>query len=342
MSLTEYRRKRDFRKTPEPSGGRKATKGRLYVIQKHAASHLHYDFRLQLGDVLKSWAVPKGPSLDPRDKRLAMEVEDHPVDYGSFEGVIPEGEYGGGTVMLWDRGEWEPLEDPNAGYRAGKLKFILHGEKLRGMWTLVRRSSTTGTSKPQWFLIKHRDEFARDHDEYDVTTEAPLSVATGRDLDEIAEERDRVWGRDGEEKPARQGGASVRRKNAASKAAASSDGAGVSLAKRVTGKSRAAQAKQRAETAELSALSKIGHDKIPKFIEPELATLVKQPPTGDSWFHEIKFDGYRIVAFVERDKIRFVTRNDLDWTAKMPQLDEAMRRLKLRQAIFDGEIIVLD
>jgi bifunctional non-homologous end joining protein LigD len=337
MTLTEYRRKRDFRKTPEPSGARKSAKGRLYVVQKHAASHLHYDFRLQLGDVLKSWAVPKGPSLDPRDKRLAMEVEDHPVDYGSFEGIIPKGEYGGGTVMLWDRGDWEPLEDASAGYRAGKLKFNLHGEKLRGMWTLVRRSATAGTSKPQWFLIKHRDEFARDHEQYNVTTEAPLSVATGRDLDEIAEERDRVWGRDGEVKQTRRRGTAGR-----ANTAAAVDGAGVSLAKRVTAKSRASRTNEREAGAVVSVLSRTGHDEIPKFIEPELATLVKQSPVGNSWFHEIKFDGYRIVAFVEHDKVRCMTRNELDWTAKIPRLAEAMRRLKLRQAIFDGEIIVLD
>src|SRR5438270_7605262 len=194
MPLVEYRRKRDFHKTPEPSGSHKAATGRQFVVQKHAASHLHYDFRLQLGDVLKSWAVPKGPSLDPRDKRLAIEVEDHPVDYGSFEGVIPEGEYGGGTVLLWDRGEWEPIGDPWAGYESGKLKFNLHGEKLRGSWALIRRSGAIGASKPQWFLIKHRDEEAREKEEFDVATEAPLSVATGRDLDAIASDRDRAWG----------------------------------------------------------------------------------------------------------------------------------------------------
>jgi bifunctional non-homologous end joining protein LigD len=330
MPLTEYRRKRSFRKTPEPSGKVKGATGRSFVVQKHAASHLHYDFRLQFGDVLKSWAVPKGPSLDPRDKRLAIEVEDHPVDYGSFEGVIPEGEYGGGTVLLWDRGEWEPMEDPEAMYRAGKLKFNLHGEKLRGSWALIRRSGSVASGKPQWFLIKHRDEYARDRADFDVTAETPLSAATGRDLEEIAADRDRVWGSGNGKQRARRG----------SSAAVRSDGAGVSLAKRVAKKQvPASRAASRRVTA---TRSRNGHDKIPKDIEPELATLVKQPPAGDHWFHEIKFDGYRIIGHVAGGKVRFQTRNRLDWTPKLPQLAEAVRRLKLRQAIFDGEIIVLD
>src|ERR1700761_6514589 len=140
MGLTEYRRKRNFRVTSEPRGGRPSEHRRLsFVIQKHAASHLHYDFRLELDGVLKSWAVPKGPSLDPDVKRLAMQVEDHPLEYGGFEGIIPQGEYGGGTVMLWDRGTWEPVDDPQGGYRKGSLKFALHGEKLKGGWMLVRK-----------------------------------------------------------------------------------------------------------------------------------------------------------------------------------------------------------
>ena len=333
MALTEYRRKRDFHKTPEPSGKVKQATGRSFVVQKHAASHLHYDFRLQFGDVLKSWAVPKGPSLDPGDKRLAIEVEDHPVDYGSFEGVIPEGEYGGGTVLLWDRGEWAPLEDPEAMYRAGKLKFNLHGEKLGGIWTLVRRSGSAGSGKPQWFLIKHRDEFARDKDDFDVAAEAPLSVTTGRDLEEIAADRDRVWGsRNGKQ---RAGGGSAT-------AAARSNGAGTSLAKRVARKPPRAARAAPASRGATAIRSRNGHDKIPPNIEPQLATLVKQPPSGDQWFHEIKFDGYRIIGHVSGDMVRFQTRNLLEWTAKLPQLAEAVHRLKLRQAIFDGEIIVLD
>lgn len=195
MGLKEYQRKRHFERTPEPSGKRRAGQGRSFVVQKHAASRLHYDFRLELEGVLKSWAVPKGPSLDPRIKRLAMQVEDHPVEYGSFEGVIPQGEYGGGTVMLWDQGEWEPVGDPQEGYREGKLKFKLYGAKLRGGWMLVRTHgrSPRDRGERQWLLFKERDEEAKPEGQGDILQESPRSVATGRDLDEIAARSDRVW-----------------------------------------------------------------------------------------------------------------------------------------------------
>jgi bifunctional non-homologous end joining protein LigD len=201
MSLQEYRRKRDFAKTKEPRGAQRAAaqKDLLFVIQKHDASHLHYDFRLELDGVLKSWAVPKGPDLDPATKRLAMHVEDHPIEYGGFEGIIPAGEYGGGTVMLWDRGTWDPLEDPEKGYREGHLKFTLHGEKLHGNWMLVRRGGRkAGSEERHWFLFKERDKFAGG--KRPIVDSKPLSVATGRDLDEIAGDADRVWGPDGEKK----------------------------------------------------------------------------------------------------------------------------------------------
>ena len=162
MSLREYKRKRHFTRTPEPQGKVANAKGHSFVVQKHRASHLHYDFRLELDGVLKSWAVPKGPSLDPSVKRLAMHVEDHPVEYGSFEGIIPQGEYGGGTVMLWDRGTWEPIGDAREGYRKGRLKFTLHGEKLRGGWMLVRTSRTGSNGEQrQWLLFKERDDEAQ-------------------------------------------------------------------------------------------------------------------------------------------------------------------------------------
>lgn len=202
MGLAEYRRKRDFHKTAEPRGGRRAARGPAhralaFVIQKHAASHLHYDFRLELDGVLKSWAVPKGPSLDPAQKRLAMQVEDHPLEYGGFEGIIPAGEYGGGTVLLWDRGSWEPVEDGQKGYRDGGLKFVLHGEKLQGRWMLVRKGGKHAEpDERHWFLFKERDEFA--DPAADITAAMPLSVVTGRDLDAIAASADRVWGPQGE------------------------------------------------------------------------------------------------------------------------------------------------
>src|SRR5690606_35603339 len=196
--LSEYHRKRDFQRTPEPRGQAKPkTSGRSFVVQKHAARQLHYDFRLELGGVLKSWAVPKGPSLDPRDRVLAVHVEDHPVEYGTFEGTIPEGEYGGGTVMVWKCGTWEPESDPERDYARGKLRFSLHGEKLAGTWTLVRSQGRNGDDR-NWLLIKGRDEFARPASKYKVTVEQPHSVLSGRSLDEIAAASDRVWTSGGE------------------------------------------------------------------------------------------------------------------------------------------------
>lgn len=187
-SLQEYRKKRDFEVTAEPKGnGRTASKKKLlFVVQKHQASHLHYDFRIEWRGVLLSWAIPKGPSLDPSVKRLAAQVEDHPVDYAEFEGVIPEGEYGGGTVMLWDYGTWTPeVPDVNAALRAGELKFTLRGKKLKGSWVLIRIKSAYGraSAKPQWLLIKHRDEYASSTD---VEAEQPRSVRSKRLLADIA------------------------------------------------------------------------------------------------------------------------------------------------------------
>jgi bifunctional non-homologous end joining protein LigD len=201
--LTEYRRKRDFSKTPEPAGGGVAARKKAaapakkrgpklqFVVQKHAASHLHFDFRLELDGVMKSWAVPKGPSYDPKVRRLAMEVEDHPIEYNTFEGTIPQGEYGGGTVMLWDRGTYEAedgggIESLRQGYARGDLKFVLHGKRLRGGWVLVRMQRP---GRPQWLLIKHRDEFA--HSDRDVVEQETTSVTTGRSMEDIAAGRQR-------------------------------------------------------------------------------------------------------------------------------------------------------
>lgn len=186
MSLREYQKKRHFNKTPEPPAKKASSGGHMFVVQKHDASHLHYDFRLELDGVLKSWAVPKGPSVDPKVKRLAMHVEDHPVAYGSFEGIIPEGEYGGGTVMLWDRGEWEPIDDKHD-YDSGQLKFRLKGEKLRGKWMLVR----TKQSPKSWLLFKERDEEAKPG--LDILETRPRSVATNRTMEQIAADKDWVW-----------------------------------------------------------------------------------------------------------------------------------------------------
>jgi len=188
MPLAEYRRKRRFAKTPEPKGAvRRARRRALsFVVQKHAASHLHYDFRLELDGVLKSWAVPKGPSLDPADKRLAVQVEDHPLDYGGFEGAIPEGEYGGGTVMLWDRGTWEPAGDPADGLAKGHIKFRLLGRRLKGLWALVRMSGFRGGGGRNWLLIKERDAAARPGDGGGLVARHATSVASRRTMAGIA------------------------------------------------------------------------------------------------------------------------------------------------------------
>lgn len=195
MGLTEYRRKRNFLTTSEPKGKIGKSGGSLaFVIQKHAASHLHYDFRLEVAGVLKSWVIPKGPDLNPAVKRLAMQVEDHPLEYGEFEGIIPQGEYGGGTVLLWDRGAWEPLGDPKRGLREGSLKFVLYGKKLRGSWMLVRRGGRTGDADERhWFLFKEFDKFAKSSGKPIVDLK-PLSVVSGRSLEQIAAAGDKVWG----------------------------------------------------------------------------------------------------------------------------------------------------
>jgi len=195
MGLSEYWKKRDFSRTSEPSGKRKARRARgqlSFVIQKHAATRLHYDFRLEMEGVLRSWAVPKGPSLDPADRRLAVHVEDHPLAYGGFEGTIPQGQYGGGAVLLWDRGTWTPDGDPVEMYRQGRLRFELHGNKLEGSWVLVRmRSREAGHEN--WLLIKDADEHAKRGRAGDITAARPESVASGRDIDEIAAHSRRVW-----------------------------------------------------------------------------------------------------------------------------------------------------
>jgi len=194
MKLGPYNKKRNFKKTPEPKGKVSHKNKNIYVIQKHAASHLHYDLRLELNGVLLSWAVPKGPCLDPSVKRLAMHVEDHPVEYGHFEGIIPKGEYGGGTVMLWDEGRWESSdEDANAAYKKGHLKFILKGKKLKGEWNLFRFKKDDPKS---WFLVKAKDKYAQSLSEYDVTLKKPNSVLTNADLDEITAHHTKMWTHD--------------------------------------------------------------------------------------------------------------------------------------------------
>jgi bifunctional non-homologous end joining protein LigD len=190
--LAEYKAKRDFAKTPEPKAKRERAKGNSFVIQKHAARRTHFDFRLEKDGVLKSWAVTRGPSLDPHEKRLAVRTEDHPLEYGGFEGVIPKGEYGGGPVMVWDRGTWEPIGDPDEGLAKGDLKFRLHGNRLKGDWVLVRmKKDRTGGKRENWLLIKKRDDYARDG--YEPTQEFDTSVKSGRTMDQILTGDSAIW-----------------------------------------------------------------------------------------------------------------------------------------------------
>ncbi|MDQ2994073.1 MAG: DNA ligase D [Pseudomonadota bacterium] len=278
MSIKEYLRKRDFKKTPEPKASvrsAKKSKQLLFAVQKHAASHLHYDFRLEMDGVLKSWAVPKGPSLDPKQKRLAMQVEDHPFSYAEFEGIIPKGQYGGGTVMLWDIGKWEPIGDAKKSYQKGKLDFILHGTKLSGEWHLVRMKADEKGKTP-WLLIKANDDFSSSLKDYDVLVE-DTSVSTHRTIEEIA-----------------------------------------------------------ANLSKKKSLKKL------PLIKPQLATLVNVAPKDEEWLHEVKFDGYRIMAYFQNKTVKLITRNGLDWTEKYPKIRDSLNKLQLDNTIFDGEIVAID
>jgi bifunctional non-homologous end joining protein LigD len=346
MGLHEYRQKRDFQKTSEPPGKRKVkTDGKgAFVIQKHAASHLHYDFRLELNGVLKSWAVPKGPDLDPANKRLAMQVEDHPLEYGGFEGIIPQGEYGGGTVMLWDKGEWEPIGDPAKGFREGHLKFILHGEKLNGAWMLVRKGGRNAEEgERHWFLFKERDKFARKG--RSIVEELPLSVTTGRDLDEITAQSDCTWERSGEmRQDTRESGrkSAVAMKSVRRKPKRRSASNRVTTGRDITASTKVKGRNTAPADGTLEQLLKhpdVRRGKLPQTQTVELATLVDAAPAGDDWLHEIKFDGYRMLCRVQNGKARFISRNGHDWTRKFPELAQAAGRLAVKQVMLDGEVV---
>jgi len=306
-SLSQYWKKRDFNITAEPKGEvASAGKALSFVIQKHAASRLHYDFRLELDGTLKSWAVPKGPSFDPRIRRMAVHVEDHPLSYASFEGVIPKGQYGAGTVIVWDRGTWVPVGDPRKGYREGKLKFELHGEKLRGRWTLVRINNRKDERQEPWLLIKEHDDEERPASEYDVTEALPDSV---------------------NEKKAQ----GTRRKAQGKMTAPKKVAAKVSRAKTSTKKAATNALPEGARKASL-----------PFAFFPQLATLVDEPPPGKGWTYEVKYDGYRLLARIDGDDVRLFTRNGNDWTKKLKGLQEHVRELGIASAWLDGEIVVMD
>lgn len=293
--LQRYRDKRNFSATPEPQGGQPSGGQLQFVIQKHAARSLHYDFRLELDGTLKSWAVPKGPSLDPHERRMAVEVEDHPLDYAGFEGTIPEGHYGAGQVIVWDNGTWQPEGDARAGLAAGKLKFSLHGHKLSGRWTLVRMRGRGNERQTPWLLIKEHDDAMRPAAEYSVTEAEPGSVMSDAVI--------------GQAPPA------------ATKAAGKKSAAG----KRTAGKAR-----PRATVP------------LPESLSPQLATLVDGVPPDGEWLYEMKFDGYRLLARVEKGEVKLFTRNGHDWTAKLRALAKEVAQLGADGSWLDGEIVVMD
>ncbi|MDR6872219.1 bifunctional non-homologous end joining protein LigD [Bosea sp. BE125] len=311
-SLELYRAKRNFSRTGEPKGAaarnKAISRGGAFVIHKHAARRLHYDLRLEHDGVLWSWAVTRGPSLDPDDKRLAVHVEDHPIEYGAFEGTIPEGQYGAGSVIIWDEGQWLPEGDPAFGMSKGHLAFTLEGHKLAGQWHLVRLKPRRGEKRDNWLLIKVRDEFARDDE--DILEIAPLSVKSGRSIEEIGADGTKLWPK-------------TKRPGA---------GAGT-----VAGtKRRAAKRTTKADVA------------LAPFVAPCLATLQDKPPVGDNWLHEVKFDGYRLQARIEAGqvgkagKVRLSTRSGLDWTERFgATLVDALAKLPCETALIDGEVVAL-
>ena len=305
MGLEQYWRKRNFKQTPEPRGALPpASRHMQFVVQQHAASHLHYDFRLELAGSLKSWAIPKGPSLDPTQKRLAVQVEDHPLEYGGFEGIIPPEQYGAGTVLLWDRGFWSPVGDPMASYRRGRLKFTLKGHKLHGLWNLVRMGERPQGGKENWLLIKEKDDEARTGKEADVTRLLTNSVASRRTIEQIASERHRVWQSN---HPARKQAAPVRQPRE-------------TVMKRPVGARHITQEDR---------------------LRPQLATLGDEAPLGEKWVHELKYDGYRILCRVKNGAAKLLTRNGHNWTAKLQRIAQAAAALPVKNAWLDGEVVAL-
>ena len=318
MSLKKYVAKRDFTKTTEPKAGKNTDDKLKFVIQKHAASRLHYDFRLEMEGVLKSWAVPKGPSTDPKTRRLAMMVEDHPYDYRTFEGIIPEGEYGGGTVIVWDEGNYEPLENIKGKkaqekhllkqLKEGSLKIRLQGKKLQGEFALVR---THGMGENAWLLIKHKDEFASADD----ITLKDKSVVSGKTLEKVKETTDKVWKSNHEETVTPSG---------------------------KTGKKKVAEATVKTiKKEDLSFLKRGTKSKIPRGVTPMLATLVDEPFDDPEWLYEVKWDGYRTLAIIDKGEVKLLSRNNKSFDDKFYPIFQLLRQWKIN-VVLDGEIIVLN
>lgn len=317
MSLARYKQKRSFAHTPEPAGGKASGGGLHFVIQKHEASHLHYDFRLEMDGVLKSWAVPKGPSTDPAVKRLAMMVEDHPYDYRNFEGIIPEGNYGAGTVIVWDEGTYEPLEAVKSKaaqeklllkqLKEGSVKFALHGKKLKGEYALVR---TRGRGDNSWLLIKHRDKYASETD----ITKKDKSVLSGKTLNKVEATSHNFYGQKAE--PVQQPEKKIPVKKTVKEAAAK-------------------------KTVKKKVIKQGGKSPFPKGITPMLATLVEKPFDEAGWLYEIKWDGYRSLAFMQKGNAELMSRNNKSFNEKFYPVYNAVKVWGI-QAVVDGEIVVVN
>jgi bifunctional non-homologous end joining protein LigD len=360
QQLARYRDMRDFKVTSEPSGGQqpapksaKKPKGNAraslpFVIQKHAASHLHYDFRLGWNGVLKSWACAKGPSYNTKDRRLAVQVEDHPIEYGGFEGIIPKGQYGGGTVMVWDQGTWAPqsgYEDIDAALRDGHLKFTLDGTKMHGKWALIRMTGHAASeSKPNWLLIKEHDDFERGPEAPAITDESPNSAVTGRSLEEIAVQEDHVWQ---SKKTAYLRDPSLkippgqpwhRQDSKLTSSELKADRAPRPKHKAATLK----RGSKASPTVRKELLAELPKEAQPTFLSPQLASEATNPPSGSNWLHELKLDGYRIQARKSGTKVALLTRKGLDWTHRMAEVASAVAALPANAATLDGEVVVLD
>lgn len=375
MALEEYRRKRRFSDTPEPPPAVEPRGHHRFVIQKHHASHLHYDFRLEMEGVLKSWAVPKGPSLDPADKRLAMMVEDHPVSYFHFEGIIPPGNYGAGTVMVWDTGTWEPLRETAPQQYApypdkekdkaaaamlakGDLKFRLHGEKMHGDFVLAHmRSRRPGSKGTEWLLIKKKDESVEQR--YDID-QYSYSVLTKRTMDDIADDAGsatwqsnraaaadkKSWLAPTLERLRKQKAEAGQKSKGKSQKAKVHPASSAKAARRSTFPKKKEKSNSSASTAasalELSKIHGVGKAPMPQHIKPMLATLVDAPFNSEEWLFEIKWDGYRVLTFIRNGKAHLVSRNQNDLTGQFPEVAEALAHVNAESAIVDAEVVALD
>jgi bifunctional non-homologous end joining protein LigD len=313
--LELYNAKRDFAKTAEPAGTLAPGNGNSFMVQKHDATRLHWDLRIEIDGVLKSWAVTRGPSIDPNEKRLAVRTEDHPLSYATFEGTIPKGEYGGGTVMLWDRGTWSPIKGKSAkDLDKGHLHFVLDGERMKGEWLLIRLKPRAKEKRENWLLRKIDDAEAGGTDT--LVEEALTSVATGRTMVEIEE------GKKAKALPKAKAGAKAK-----------------PSPQRRLGSPVAGAGQEPQETPAFAGVTKGAAAKPPPFQDLQLCTLVDAVPTGSAWLHEVKYDGYRTLVSVAKGKAKVFTRSGLDWTDKFPGIAEAAAKLPVKTALIDGEIV---